>query len=95
MIDMNTKFVATAALSDQQATTIKSSLWPKWFAYFGVTSTILSDQGRNVDCNVTRELCKQLNIVKIHSSPYHSKGNGSTERSIVSVKAILRAMCQS
>ena len=95
MIDMNTKFVATAALSDQQATTIKSSLWPKWFAYFGVPSTILSDQGRNVDGNVIRDLCRQLNIVKIHSSPYHPEGNGSTERSIGSVKAILRAMCQS
>ena len=62
MIDMNTKFVA---LSDQQATTIKNALWPKWFAYFGVPSTILSDQGCNVDGNVIRELCRQLNIVKI------------------------------
>ena len=91
MIDMDTKFVATAALSDKQATTIKNALWPKWFAYFGVPSTILSDQGRNVDGNVIRE----LNIVKIHSFPYHPESNGSTERSFGSVKTILRAMCQS
>ena len=94
MIDAATKFVATAALSDQQAKTIKDCLWPKWFSYFGIPSIILSDQGQNVDGNVIRNLCRQLNIRKIHSSPYHPEGNASTERSIGSVKTVLRSMCQ-
>ena len=94
MIDVATKFVATAALSDQQAKTIKDCLWPKWFSYFGIPSIILSDQGQNVDGNVIRNLCRQLNIRKIHSSPYHPEGNASTERSIGSVKTLVRSMCQ-
>ena len=95
MIDANTKFIATAALDDQQAETIRKVLWPKWFAYFGIPRSLLSDQGTNVDGNVIRALCKRLNILKIHSSPWHPQGNGSTERSIGSIKTIIRAMCES
>ena len=95
MIDANTKFIATAALEDQQAETLRKVLWPKWFAYFGIPRSLLSDQGTNVDGNVIRTLCKRLNILKIHSSPWHPEGNGSTERSIGSIKSILRAMCES
>ena len=95
MIDANSKFVATAALDDQQAETIRKVLWPKWFSYFGIPRSLLSDQGKNVDGKVIRDLCKRLNIIKMHSSPYHPEGNGSTERSIGSVKGIIRAMCQS
>lgn len=95
MIDANTKFIATAALDDQQAETIRKTLWPKWFATFGVPRSLLSDQGKNVDGKVIRDLCKKLNIIKIHSSPYHPEGNGSTERSIGSIKSIVRAMCES
>ena len=94
MIDQATKFVSTAALSDQQAETIKQALWPKWFCYFGIPNTILSDQGSNVDGKVIRDLCRKLNITKIHSSPYHPEGNASTERSIGSVKTLIRSMCQ-
>ena len=78
MIDANSKFAATAALSDQQAETIRDQLWPKWFAFFGVPRSLLSDQGKNVDGKIIRDLCKKLNITKIHSSPYHPEGNGST-----------------
>ena len=95
MIDANSKFVATAALDDQQAETIRKVLWPKWFSYFGIPRSLLSDQGKNVDGKVIRDLCKRLNITKMHSSPYHPEGNGSTERSIGSVKCIIRSMCQS
>ena len=74
MIEANSKFVGTAALTNQQADTIiKDTLWPKWFSYFGVPRKLLSDG------NVIRDLCKKLNITKMHSysSPYHP------ERSIV------------
>ena len=91
IIDFDTKFAATGALSDQEAGTIKKVMWPKWFAYFGIPSAILSDQGSNVDEKIIRKLCKRLNIQKMLSSPYHSEGNGSTERTIGLIKSILRS----
>ena len=78
MIDFDTKFAATSALSDQEAETIKKVLWPKWFAYFGIPSAILSYQGSNVDGKIIRKFCEKLNIQKMHSSLYHPEGNGST-----------------
>jgi hypothetical protein len=95
MIDADTKFAATCALSNQLAESIRNAIWPKWFAYFGIPAAILSDQGPNIDGKIIRNLCAQLNIKKMHSSPYHPEGNGSTERSIGSVKSVLRAMCLS
>ena len=94
MLDANSKFVATAALTNQQADTIRDTLWPKWFSYFGIPRSLLSDQGKNVDGRVIRDLCKKLNIAKMHSSPYHPEWNWSTERSIGSVKSIIRSMCE-
>ena len=94
MIDANTKFAATAAISNQQAETIKEVLWPKWFSYFGIPKSLLSDQGQNVDGKVIRDLCKRLNIVKMYSTPYHPEGNGSTEKTIGLIKTIIRTMCQ-
>ena len=95
MIDADTKFAATIALPNQLAESIRDALWPKWFAYFGIPASILSDQGPNIDGKIIRQLCDQLHIKKLHSSPYHPEGNGSTERSIGSIKSVLRAMCQS
>ena len=95
MIDADTKFAATIALPDQKAQRIKDACWSKWFPYFAIPEELLSDQGPNVDGKIIRDLCKKLGIKKMHSSPYHPEGNGSTERSIGSVKSILRAMIQS
>ena len=36
IIDANSKFAATAAISNQLAETIKEVLWPHWFSYFGI-----------------------------------------------------------
>ena len=95
MVDASTKFVANIALPDQKAETLRHALWQKWFPFFGIPEYILSDQGRNVDGHVMRKMCQKLGIKKIHSSPYHPEGNGSAERSIGSVKTIIRSMCQS
>ena len=56
---------------------------------------LLSDQGKNMDGNVIRDLCKELGIKKDRSSPYHPEGNGSAERAIGTLKYRLSAMCNS
>ena len=72
-------------------------LWPNRFSYFGVLKSLLSDQGPNVDGKVLRDLCKKLNISKIHSTPYHKEGNGSTldRKEHWFDQTTLRTMCQS
>ena len=95
MVDHCTKLANAVALPNQKAKTIERSLWNRWFAYYGIPKSLISDQGHNVDGKDIRDLCSRLGIKKLRSSPYHPQGNGSAERSIGTIKAILRAMCVS
>ena len=52
----------------------------------------MSDQGSNVDGNLIRAVCDEFGIEKRRSSAYHSQGNGFAERSIRSIREILRSV---
>ena len=95
MVDMHTKFAAVAPLKDQTAPQIAQALWQHWFSKFGLPSILISDQGRNVDGNVVRKLCKELRIEKRHSSPYHPQGNSSSERMIGAIKSRVSSILNS
>ena len=95
MLDSNTKFMAVSAMKGQKADVVKSALWDKWYPYFGIPEELCSDQGKNVDGEVIRKLCEDLNIKKIRSSPFHPQGNGSAEKAIGTLKTIMRSMIQS
>ena len=94
IVDCCSGFVAAAVMADQKADTIEKALWQQWFAYFGLPKQLISDQGRNVDGNIINQLCKGLNIKKLRSSPFHPEGNGIAERSIGSLKTVIRAIAQ-
>ena len=95
MLDSNTKFMAVSAMKGQKADVVKSALWDKWYPYFGIPEELCSDQGKNVDGEVIKKLCEDLNIKKIRSSPFHPQGNGSAEKAIGTLKTIMRSMIQS
>ena len=92
MVDLGTKFTATAALKDEKAETIKEAIWSKWIPYKGCPVTLLSDQGPSLDGKVIDKLCSSLGIKKRRSSPFHPQGNSSAERSIGSLKVVLRSL---
>jgi hypothetical protein len=49
-----------------------------------------SDQGREFDCLLLREICDYWGISKTRSSPFYPQSNGLVERSNRSIKQILR-----
>ena len=93
MVDPVTKFCATAAMADQTALTIERAIWSQWMAYFGIPKELLSDQYHSLDGKHIRDLCRKLAIKKLHSSPYHPEGNSHAERTIGSIKTIIRSIC--
>ena len=55
---------------------------------------LISDQGRNVDGTMVREVCEELGIEKRRSSPYHPEGNGQADRTVQTFKQCMRCMLE-
>ena len=76
IVDQATKFVSVALLSSAKAEFLHDGLWDKWFSIFGIPSKLQSDQGQNVDGNVIRKLCENLEIKKPVHCPTTLRGMG-------------------
>ena len=80
LTDAFTKFAQAIPCKDQQAITVAKVLRDSWFTRFGVPQRLHSDQGRNFESEVIKELCKLYGVKKSHTTPYHPEGNGQAER---------------
>jgi len=65
---------------DQKAGTVARVLWRNYFCRFGFPAKLHTDQGRNFESAIVKELCKCIGTTKTHTTPYHPQGNGTTER---------------
>ncbi len=80
LTDAFTKFAQAIPCKDQLASTVARVLRNNWFTRFGIPIRLHSDQGRNFESEVIKELCKLYGIKKSHTTPYHPEGNGQAER---------------
>lgn len=55
-------------------------LWRNFFCRFGFPAKLHTDQGRNFESAIVKELCNCTGFAKTHTTPYHPQGNGTTER---------------
>ena len=75
MIDHFTKFGVAVCTKDQTAKTVARTLWYNFFMVYGFCSKILSDQGRDFESLIIKELCEIAGIRKCRTTPYHPSGN--------------------
>ena len=80
MTDAFTKLAVAAPCKDQTAKVVAQVLHDQWFVHYGLPFQIHSDQGRNFESRLVRELCDLYGIRKTKTTPYHPQGNGQTER---------------
>ena len=78
--DSFTKFAWAFPTRNQKATTVARLLWEKVLVNYGFPQRLHSDQGKDFDSRLIKELCKVANIEKTRTTPYHPQGNGQTER---------------
>ncbi|PIK39792.1 Retrovirus-related Pol polyprotein from transposon [Apostichopus japonicus] len=78
--DYFTKWVEAFPLKDQSAETVADTLVTDFVSRFGVPKQIHTDQGRNFESNLFKELCQLLGVDKTRTTPYHPQSDGMVER---------------
>ncbi|CAL9699311.1 unnamed protein product [Knipowitschia caucasica] len=80
IIDQFTRWVEAFPVPDQGAETTARKLVYDFVAKFGTPLELHTDQGRNFESLLFRNVCKLLQITKTRTTPYHPSSNGQVER---------------
>jgi transposase InsO family protein len=62
------------------------------FRFFGPCKICVTDNGPPFGSHEFSEFCKEKNIELMHSPPYHPQINGIVERSVQTVKSVLKKL---
>ena len=74
------RYAQAYIMPNQKASTVAKMLWDRFFVHYGFPEKILSDQGRNFESKLLKELCILAQIEKMRTNPYRPEGNVSCER---------------
>ena len=78
--DHFTRYALAYPSKTQTAQATARILWDNFICHYGFPEKFISDQGRNFESDLIRELCKIAGVKKVHTTPYHPQGNGQCER---------------
>ena len=90
MVDQFTKWVECIPLPSQSAEETARAAVNQFFSRFGCPFQVFTDQGRNFESSLFREMCDLLHIHKSRTTPYHPSANGEEERCNRSLMAAVR-----
>ena len=86
-----TKWLDAIPINSIDAKTVATKLIEKFISVFGCPVTLHSDQGRNFESQVFKEVCNILGIEKTRTTPGRPQSDGMVERACRSVQAMLSA----
>ena len=78
--DSFSKWTEVFAIPDETAYTCANVILNEVICRYGCPLSLHTDQGRNFESNIFKELCKMLEIRKTRTTPRNPKCNGQTER---------------
>ena len=78
--DHFTRYALAYPSKTQTAQATARILWDNFICHYGFPEKFISDQGRNFESDLIKELCRIAGVKKVHTTPYHPQGNGQCER---------------
>jgi len=92
--DYFTKWTEIFPMPCQEATVVAKLIVEEVVTRFGVPRQIHTDQGRQFESELFREMCRLLGIEKTRTSPYHAQGDGMVERMNRTLEGMLSAFVE-
>ena len=77
--DYFTKWVEAYAIPNQEAVTVARKLTDEMFCRFSPPDQLHSDQGKQFESELLKEVCKIFRIKKTRTTPYHPQCDSQLE----------------
>lgn len=77
--DYFSKWTEAFPLPNQEAQTVAKCLVEEWVCRYGAARSIHTDQGRNFESCLFKEVCRLLSMHKTRTSPYRPQSDGLIE----------------
>lgn len=78
--DYFTKWTEAYPIPNMEASTVAKVFVNEFVARFGAPETLHTDQGRNFESALMKEVCQLLGVTKTRTTPYHPQSDGMVER---------------
>lgn len=81
-------------MANMEASTVAQIVVHEYIARYGVPLEIHTDQGRQFEAHLFKDMCEALDIHKTRNSGYHAQTNGGVERANATILALLAIFAQ-
>ena len=94
-IDRYTRWPVAVPLADITASSVGAAFSLHWVAHYGVPATVTTDRGPQFTSELWRQLATTIGFAISPTTAYHPQANGMVERLHRTLKASLKARCES